>query len=144
MRPGLLERGQRDGVGPLYERLAARGELAQAGDLVASIPGLLDLVLDRWGPPTIIVCDTWREAKLRESLGAINFPMAGFELRRNGPKDGSEDLRNFRDACLSGGVLPADSLLLTSALGVGSDHNRRQWEHQTSEGNPGGKAHDHP
>ena len=35
------------------------------------------------------------------ALGAINFPMAGFELRRNGPKDGSEDLRNFRDACLS-------------------------------------------
>ena len=115
-RPGLLERGQRDGVGPLYERLAARGELTQAGDLVASIPGLLDLVLDRWGAPTIIVCDTWREAKLRESLGAINFPMAGFELRRNGPKDGSEDLLNFRDACLSGGVRPADSLLLTSAL----------------------------
>ncbi len=116
MRPGLLERGQRDGVGPLYERLAARGELTQAGDLVASIPGLLDLVLDRWGVPTLIVCDTWREAKLRESLGAINFPDAGFELRRNGPKDGSEDLRNFRDACLSGGVRPADSLLLTSAL----------------------------
>ena len=116
MRPGLLERGQRDGVGPLYERLADRGELTQAGDLVASIPGLLDLVLDRWGAPTIIVCDTWREAKLREALGAINFPMAGFELRRNGPKDGSEDLRNFRDACLSGGVRPVDSLLLTSAL----------------------------
>ena len=116
MRPGLLERGQRDGVGPLYERIAARGELTQAGDLVASIPGLLDLVLDRWGVPTIIVCDTWREAKLRESLYAMNFPDAGFELRRNGPKDGSEDLRNFRDACLSGGVRPADSLLLTSAL----------------------------
>ena len=94
-RPGLLERGQRDGVGPLYERLAARGELTQAGDLVASIPGLLDLVLDRWGAPTIICCDSSREAKLRESLGAINFPMAGFELRRNGPKDGSEDLLNF-------------------------------------------------
>ena len=116
MRPGLLERGQRDGVGPLYERLAARGELTQAGDLVASIPGLLDLALDRWGVPTIITCDTWKEAKLRECLGAMNFPAAGLELRRNGPKDGSEDLRNFRDACLSGGVKPADSMLLTSAL----------------------------
>ena len=117
IRPGLLERGQRDGVGPLYERLAARGELTQAGDLVASIPGLLDLVLDRWGVPTIITCDTWKEAKLRECLGAMNFPGdGGLELRRNGPKDGSEDLRNFRDACLSGGVKPADSLLLTSAL----------------------------
>ena len=116
MRPGLLERGQRDGVGPLYERLAARGELTQAGDLVASIPGLLDLVLDRWGVPTIIVCDTWKEARLRECLGAMNFPAAGLELRRNGPKDGSEDLRNFRDACLSDGVKPADSLLLTSAI----------------------------
>ena len=115
-RPSLIERGQRDGVGPLYERLAARGELTQAGDLVASIPRLLDLVLDRWGAPTIITCDTWREGKLREALGQINFPMAGFELRRNGPKDGSEDLRNFRDACLSDGVKPVDSLLLTSAL----------------------------
>ena len=116
-RPSLLERGQRDGVGPLYERLAARGELHQAGDLVASVPGLLDLVLDTWGAPTIIVCDTWREAKLRESLYAMNFPGNGdLELRRNGPRDGSEDLRNFRDACLSDGVKPADSLLLTSAI----------------------------
>ena len=38
MRPGLLERGQRDGVGPLYERLAARGELTQAGDLSGVYP----------------------------------------------------------------------------------------------------------
>ncbi len=115
-RPGLVERGQRDGVGDLYTRLAARGELSQAGDMVADVHALLDLVLDTWGAPTIIVCDTWRKAKLRETLGAINFPMAGFELRRNGPRDGSEDLRNFRDACLSGGVRPAPSLLLTSAL----------------------------
>ena len=116
MRPTLLERGHRDGVGNLYQRLADRGELHQAGDLVASVPALLDLVLDTWGNPTIIVCDTWREARLRECLGAINFPMAGLELRRNGPKDGSEDLAAFREACLSGGVRPADSLLLTSAL----------------------------
>ena len=115
-RPNLTERGQRDGVGPLYDRLAARGELHQAGALVASVPALLDLVLDTWGSPTLIVCDTWREARLRESLSAINFPMTGLELRRNGPKDGSEDLAAFREACLSGGVRPADSLLLTSAL----------------------------
>ena len=116
MRPTLAERGQRDGVGPLYERLAARGELHQAGDLVASVPALLDLVLDTWGSPTIIVCDTWREARLRESLTAINFPMTGLDLRRNGPKDSSEDLAAFREACLSGGVRPAETLLLTSAL----------------------------
>ena len=116
LRPTLAERGHRDGVGPLYERMAARGELHQAGDLVASVPALLDLVLDTWGSPTLIVCDTWREAKLRESLSAINFPMTGLELRRNGPKDGSEDLAAFREACLSGGVRPAPSLLLTSAL----------------------------
>ena len=115
-RPTLAERGQRDGVGPLYERLAARGELHQAGDLVASVPALMDLVLDSWGKPTLIVCDTWREAKLREVLTQINFPWTGLELRRNGPKDGSEDLGAFREACLSGGVRPAQSLLLTSAL----------------------------
>ncbi len=116
LKPSLADRGQRDGVGPLYERLAARGELSQAGELVADIEALLDLVLDRWGNPTLIVCDTWREAKLREKLAAVNFPMAGMELRRNGPKDGSEDLGAFREACLSGGVKPAESLLLTSAL----------------------------
>ena len=115
-RPTLAERGQRDGVGPLYERLAARGELHLAGGLVASVTGLLDLVLDRWGVPTLIVCDTWRESKLREALGMINFPMTALDLRRNGPRDGSEDLRDFREACLSDGVRPAESLLLTSAL----------------------------
>ena len=116
MRPSLADRGHRDGVGPLYQRLADRGELHQMGDLVSSVEGLLNLALDAWGAPTIIVCDTWRESKLRESLAAINFPMSGIELRRNGPKDGSEDLRAFREAALSGGVKPKESLLLTSAL----------------------------
>ena len=117
MRPTLTARGERDGVGPLYERLAARGELFQRGDRVSDVMGLLDLVLDSWGVPTIIVCDTWRADKLREALAAINFPETGLELRRNGPHDGSDDLRNFREACLTdGGVKPAPSLLLTSAL----------------------------
>ena len=116
IRPPLADRGIRDGVGPLYERLAARGELHQRGDLVSDVCGLLDLALDAWGAPTIITCDNWRAAKLREALAMMNFPMAGFEMRRNGPHDGSEDLRNFRDACLTGGVKPKESLLLTSAI----------------------------
>ena len=77
MRPSLADRGHRDGVGPLYQRLADRGELHQMGDLVSSVEGLLNLALDAWGAPTIIVCDTWRASKLRESLQAINFPMSG-------------------------------------------------------------------
>lgn len=114
--PDLRQRGLRDGVGGLYQKMHERGELFLAGQHTSDIGELLNEARRRWGVPSVLVCDTWREAELREVLEEIGFPVVPLELRRNGPKDGSEDLRRFRRACLEGRVRPVQSLLMRSAL----------------------------
>ena len=114
--PGLAERGLADGVGRLYADIAAAGDLIIRGKRVSDIRGLLAEVRSRWGHPLAIACDRWREAELRDCLEAENFPAARLEIRGMGFKDGSEDCRAFRSACLSGRVSPVPSLLLTAAM----------------------------
>ena len=114
--PGLAERGLADGVGGLYQRMAERGELLQAGRRVSDIPSLLAVVLERWGRPAAVICDRWREAELRQHLEALRFPSVPLVVRGMGFKDGSEDVRGFRRAVLGGHVRPSESLLLRSAL----------------------------
>ena len=52
--PSLAERGLADGVGGLYQQMADRGELFQAGRRVSDIPALLRECLERWGRPVAI------------------------------------------------------------------------------------------
>ena len=115
-QPELLERGHADGVGELYVRAEARGELYQAGELVSDPGELLRLALEQWGRPAKIVCDTWRRAKLKEILGNTEFPPTPIEVRRHGFLDGSEDIHEFRDAALDGHMHPTPSLILRSAV----------------------------
>ena len=115
-QPDLLTRGHADGVGELYVRAEARGELYQAGELVSDPAELLRLALEQWGRPTKIVCDTWRKDKLKEILGNTEFPPTPIEVRRHGYFDGSEDIHEFRDAALDGHLFPFPSLLLRSAV----------------------------
>ena len=114
--PSLLERGHSDGVGELYVRAEARGELYRAGLLVSDPAELLRLSLELWGRPTKIVIDTWKRAKLVEILGNAEFPPTPIELRRHGFIDGSADIREFRDAALDGHLFPFPSLLLRSSV----------------------------
>ena len=114
--PSLAARGLADGVGNLYQRMYDRGELVQAGRRVSDIPALLAEILDRWGAPSAIVCDRWREAELRQHLDAMRFPPAKLIVRGQGYKDGGTDTLHFRKAVLGDHVRPAKSLLLTAAL----------------------------
>ena len=115
--PTLAERGLADGVGRLYTDCFRRGELVMAGRRVSDIGALLREALGRWGVPAVIVADRYREAELREKLEAVGFPLVGLELRGQGFRDGAEDVRRFRAACLDGKVRPRRSLLLRSAMG---------------------------
>ena len=115
-QPDLLTRGHADGVGELYVRAEARGELYQAGELVSDPAELLRLSLELWGRPSRIVTDTWRKDKLKEILGNTEFPPTPIEVRRHGFFDGSADIREFRDAALDGHLFPFPSLLLRSAV----------------------------
>ena len=114
--PSLEDKGRADAVGRLYLDMARRGELIQAGARVADIDYLLRETLDRWGRPSAIVCDAWREAELRQILERIGFPMAALVVRRMGWKDGGEDVRRFRAACVDRRVRPKRSLLMRSCL----------------------------
>ena len=114
--PGLPERGLRDGVGRLYVECWKRGELIQCGGAAVDVRELLEAALARFGHPSAVVADRWREAELRDGLHAAGVPVSRLDLRGMGFKDGAEDVRDFRRACLDGRVTPVPSLLLRSAM----------------------------
>ena len=114
--PGLAERGLRDGVGRLYEECAERGELIQCGGEAVELAAVIGAALHRFGAPAAIAADRWREAELRDALKAAAVPVCPLIARGQGFKDGGEDVRAFRRACLEGKVRPARSLLLRSAM----------------------------
>ena len=115
-RPGLDERGARDGVARLYVECHRRGELLQLGRYTVDVGRLLGAALDRFGRPARIVADRWREGDLREALDAAKVPRAILEIRGQGYFHGGEDVRHFRKACADRRVTPAPSLLLRSAM----------------------------
>lgn len=114
--PTLGERGLSDGVGRLYIQMFERDELIIRGRRVSDIGGLLAEARARWGYPIALASDRWREGELRDCLEDAGFPIARLETRGMGYRDGGEDCRDFRSACLGGRVTPTKSLLLTSAM----------------------------
>ena len=114
--PDPKARGLRDGVGALYAKMEARGELVLSPGRVSDVQLLLGEVWERWGKPRVIVTDRWREAELRRALESVGWPVVGLVKRGMGYRDGSEDVRGFRGAFLRGLVTPERSLLLSSAV----------------------------
>ncbi|MDE0473877.1 MAG: hypothetical protein OXI50_04920 [Gammaproteobacteria bacterium] len=115
-RPDPKERGLRDGVGGLYARMAARGELVLSPGRISDVRALLEEVWERWGKPSAIVCDRWREAELRKLLGEAGWPRVPLVTRGMGYRDGGADVRDFLAAFLRGQVTPRRSLLLSAAM----------------------------
>ena len=63
-----------------------------------------------------LLADRYREADLREALGKAKTPLCRLIFRGQGFRDGAEDVRSFRKACLDQAVVPVQSLLLRSAM----------------------------
>ena len=114
--PPLAERGLRDGVGGLYVETLARGELIQTGQRAVDLDGLLIEALTRFGRPSVIAADRWREAEMRDALDRAGVPPAALEIRGMGWRDGAEDVRGFRRAVLEGKVTPKPTKLLRYAM----------------------------
>ena len=115
-QPSLEMRATNDGAGSLYSECYRRGELLLAGDMVSDIAGLLTEALDRWGTPAAIAADRFKKAELIGHLNALDFPTADLVLRGMGFRDGSEDVRGFQLAALSGKVKPVKSLLMRASM----------------------------
>ena len=115
-QPTLAERGLRDGVGGLYAECHRRGELIVAGGAAVDVAELIREALARFGRPVAIASDRWREGELRDALDGAGVPLAALELRGMGYRDGAEDVRAFRRACLEGRVTPIPSQLLRTAM----------------------------
>ena len=113
--PSLRERGIADSVGDLYAKMAARCELVVTGGEAVDISEFLGLALERFGAPAAITADRWRVAELRDILRKLGL-RASIAERGMGFKDGAEDVRDFRRACIEGKVHPVPSLLLRAAM----------------------------
>ena len=137
--PSLETRGTRDGVSGLYRECARRGELLTLGQRSVSIPELLQAALDRFGRPSRVVADRWREAELRDALDKAQIPPADFETRGMGYKDGGEDVRAFRRACAEGRVIPTRSLLLRSAMAEARTVSDPAGNSKLAKGSQGGR-----
>ena len=84
-----------DGVGNLYEDMRRGSLLPTEGrrvtDLGASCFGE---GWRRWGRPFGIATDSWRISELKDACGDMALPAQ--ELRRQGWRDGGQDVRAFQ------------------------------------------------
>ena len=114
--PSLDRRGEAGGVEGLYSECARPGELVTLGHRTVNVPALMREALERFGRPSRVAADRWREGELRDALAAAGVPAAAFEPRGQGYKDGGQDVRAFQHGCAEGRVTPLKSLLLRSAM----------------------------
>ena len=101
--PPLKERSERDGIGELYFRLHAQGELIISSDRVPRISELIHRAFERFGKPSKIVCDKHRLTELRDILaidsdlyktdGVFEIPLIA---TNNTFKEQSQVIRTFR------------------------------------------------
>ena len=90
--PSLAARGLRDGVGPLYRQMQERGELALCGRHTVKVPDLVGMALERFGAPSVVAADRWREGgatrgpgRGADTEGSPGPTGPGVQGRRGGP-----------------------------------------------------------
>ncbi|GGL80343.1 terminase large subunit domain-containing protein [Wenxinia marina] len=116
-QPGLLDRGQADGVGARYVEMGERGELTTLGAATVPVaPWLAEVMRHIEGEPvSALIADRFKQAELGEAMdrAGVRCPII---WRGMGFKDGGEDVDRFRRAAFDGQVITAPSLLLRSAM----------------------------
>ena len=114
--PDLLARGRADGVGGLYQQMAARGELITTPGRVVNPGALIALALERYGFPMVVVCDFHRLSELKQALEDNGIPPSLVVTRRMGWGDGAEDCSRFQRAVLERRLRTPVSLVARSAI----------------------------
>lgn len=115
--PGLLERGQNDGVGDRYLKMFERDELTTLGAKTVPVAPWLSEVWRRIEGETVsaFVADRYKQAELSEAIqrAGISAPII---WRGMGFRDGAEDIERFRRAVFDENVAAPESLLMRSAM----------------------------
>lgn len=116
-KPGLLDRGQADGVGNRYVEMANRGELFVLGDATVPVTAWLGEVMRHVDGEHVaaIIMDRYKQSELGEAIdrAGIRCPII---WRGFGFRDGGEDCERFRRAVFDEKVKAKPSLLLRSAF----------------------------
>lgn len=116
-QPGLLDRGQVDGVAGRYLEMQERGEMTVLGERTVPVAPWLSHVLARVSDQQIaaVVADRYKQAELSEAMQRAGL-RAPVVWRGQGFRDGGEDCERFRRAAFDGQVKAAPSLLMRSAF----------------------------
>lgn len=115
--PELGKRGHLDGVGDLYLRMEAEGDLTTTPGRTVDYHYFLKAVLQYLeSKPKAFVCDRFRIAELQTVLMKMNLGNIPIHSRGMGWKDGAEDVRSFRRAALEGKLAFPPSTLIRSAF----------------------------
>lgn len=116
-KPGLLDRGQGDGVGSRYTEMQGRGELTTLGDATVPVAAFLTEAMRHVEGQPIggLIMDRFKQSELGEAIdrAGIRAPLI---WRGMGWRDGNEDIERFKRACFDGNVKASPSLLLRSAF----------------------------
>ena len=114
--PKLAERALSDGCPGTYEAMRDRGELVQLGGRVVPVGPFLVECLRRFGRPSCIAADRYRQGELMDGATEARLTLPVPSWRGQGFRDGSEDVRGFRAAVLEGQVSAPVSLALRASL----------------------------
>ncbi len=115
--PGLLDRGQADGVGDRYVKMNQRGELTTLGAKTVPVAAWIAETWRRLDGANVacVVADRFKQAEMAEGFNAAGVT-APIHWRGMGWRDGSEDIERFQRAVFDGKVLTSESLLMRSAI----------------------------
>lgn len=95
-RPDLPDRQKRDSAPPgLYKRAWAKGHLMLAGRRSPDVRALVTEAVARFGEPTGIACDSWKQDQLADALEDIGIAPE-ISLRRMGWHHSGEDAEALR------------------------------------------------
>ena len=116
-RPGLLDRGQKDGVGNLYVSMENEGTLRTLGDATVPVTAWIKGVVQvADGYPIEAICyDTFKQSEIQDGIRAAGLT-ARQVLRRFGPFDGGEDAERFRRAVYDRHVATPETYMMRAAL----------------------------
>ena len=114
--PELQEREKADGVVGVYRQMQNRGELIVIGGRVVPIPDFLKECVLRWGPPSAVSADRWREGELVDAVNEARLRFPAPTWRGQGFKDGSVDIRAFKTELLEGRVHAPENLAMRAAF----------------------------